>query len=654
MRRLCPAALSSMVVLFSSLCPAKEQAWVEVRSPNFIVVSNAGEKQARKVAVEFEQIRTAFRQLLENANRHPSPLVTILAVKDESSMRELLPEYWTKAHSHPAGFFAARLNDFYAAVQLDARGLNPYETIYHEYYHTISVPYVPNLPVWLAEGLAEFYGHTEITENAVNMGEVDPLLLHALQTTTLIPLDVLFKVNHSSPYYNEANQTSVFYAESWALSHYLLLGGNRMAHRPMLDAYVNALTQVSDPDEAARIAFGDVRKLQSDLETYIRSPSFQYLKYPAPRVNEDEMKFRTLSDAEASAYRGGFAVVRGRYEEGKAILNEALQHDPKIALAHQYLAADEFLEGQHDQAVESASQAIALDPQNWSARYLRAYLKSNAGMGASDPQIEDDLRRAIALRPEFAPPYSLLAVHLAAGNRNLDEALTLAQKAVAFEPANSTYQLALAQVLIHQDKVDEADLAARRASAWARDPGEKTNADHFRQFLSTFRKLQSESASEGAVAPLILPAQNAPTDSPSDSSSTPKLRPAGDAPSASASGNSASILRLQSSLSTLGNSMGVDFSPYFKNLMEAIRKNLMSSVSNLRFGSPKDITLELVILKDGTISEMNVVSSSGDDAVDQSTLNGITLSRPLPPLPAAFPGQSVKFRLHLSYLQEHT
>jgi TonB family protein len=650
MRRLFPAVFLSMVVLFSSVSPAKPPEWVEVWTPNFIVVSNAGEKQARKVAVQFEQIRTVFRQLLENANKHPSPQITILAVKDEASMRELLPEYWTKAHSHPAGLFSTRLNNFYAAVQLDGR--NPYQTIYHEYYHTISVPYVPNLPAWLSEGLAEFYGHTEISENDVRMGEADAVSLQELRNNTFIPLDVLFKVDQSSPYYNESNKTSIFYGESWVLVHYLLIG-DRMAHRPMLDAYLNALGQGSDPVEAAKMAFGDLHKLQSDLQTYIQSRQFLYLKYPAPRVNEDEMKFRTLSDAEAFAYRGGFAVVRGRYQEGKATLNVALHEDPNIGLAHQYLAVEEFFENQHDQAVESTSKAIALDPNNSFTRYFRAYLKTSAGgMGSSDPQIEDDLRRAIAVSPEFAPSYGLLAIHFAGGNRNLDEALLLAQKAVSLEPANSNYQLALAQVLIRQNKVDQADMASERASAWARNPTERTNAADFRQFLATYRAVQGKTSA--GMAPQILPVQAAQIGSPSISSSTAKPPEAGNVLSAGPAGNPLpSILRVQSSLSIVGNAKGVDFSPYFKNLIEAMQKNLMSSISNLRLGVTKDIILELMILKDGTISEMKVVSSSGDDAVDQSTQTGINLSRPLPPLPAGFSGQSLKIRLHFSYLPEH-
>ncbi len=132
-RRVVAAAV--VVLLASSLSEAKQEVWVEVRSPNFIVVSNAGEKQARKAALQFEQIRAVFRQSLEVANKYPGPSVTVLAAKDEGTMRELLPEYWVKGHTHPAGLFAIRLNQYYAAVELDAQG-SPYETFYHEYYHS--------------------------------------------------------------------------------------------------------------------------------------------------------------------------------------------------------------------------------------------------------------------------------------------------------------------------------------------------------------------------------------------------------------------------------------------------------------------------------------------------------------------------------------
>jgi hypothetical protein len=54
------------------------------------------------------------------------------------------------------------------------------------------------------------------------------------------------------------------------------------------------------------------------------------------------------------------------------------------------------------------------------------------------------------LNPQFAAPYGLIAVQLAAGkrdNKDLTEALSLAKKAVLLQPGNTTYQLDFAEVL---------------------------------------------------------------------------------------------------------------------------------------------------------------------------------------------------------------
>ena len=95
------------------------------------------------------------------------------------------------------------MNQYFAAVELDAPGSNPYDTIYHEYYHSLTTPYYPNLPVWVSEGLAEFYGNTQISDSEVGMGRPDPDLIAELKQGGRMPLDVLFKVDHNSPYYNE-------------------------------------------------------------------------------------------------------------------------------------------------------------------------------------------------------------------------------------------------------------------------------------------------------------------------------------------------------------------------------------------------------------------------------------------------------------------
>jgi hypothetical protein len=55
---------------------ARQDAWVEVPSPNFEIVSNASENEARKFDVQFEPIREAFRKSLYVGTAHPTARVT--------------------------------------------------------------------------------------------------------------------------------------------------------------------------------------------------------------------------------------------------------------------------------------------------------------------------------------------------------------------------------------------------------------------------------------------------------------------------------------------------------------------------------------------------------------------------------------------------
>ncbi len=509
---------------------AKHENWVEVRSANFIVVSNAGEKQARKTAIRFEQIRAVFRRSIEVASAHPSPVITILAVKDEDSMRALLPEYWAKGHSHPAGIFTDNQDQYFALIQLDAPGANPYNTIYHEYYHSLTLPYFPNLPLWVAEGLAEFWGNTEVSDSGTKMGEANPGLIYELKQSSLIPLNVLFKVDQSSPYYNEDHKTSIFYAESWALMHYLMIGDK--AHRPMLSAYLDALAHGASQDEAAAKAFGDLKKLQSALDTYVGNRAFYYLKSPPPpEIPAGDLHARDLSDAEADAYRGGFCAVAGKTRTAKPLLEEAVKLDPKLALGYQYLGLAEYEDGQKAEALADFTRAIALDPQNAMTRYLRAYLASTQSVAiANDQQLEEDLRAAIAANPNFAPPYGVLGGYLAVQGEKLPEALALANKAIALEPANSAFQLDLAQVLVRMNRYEDARSAANQARQNARNPQQKEEVEQFLAFLRAAQNSEGNSLSpsndEDASDLRGTAVKESPEQTPAQASNTGNLREA--------------------------------------------------------------------------------------------------------------------------------
>ncbi len=489
--------------LATPMSGAKHETWFEARSPNFIVVCNAGEKQARKTAIRFEQVRAVFRRELVFASRHESPTITIMAVKDEDSVRALLPEYWAKGHAHPAGMFLDNMNQYFAVVQLDAPGSNPYNTIYHEYFHSLTAPYFPNLPVWVSEGLAEFYGSTQISDSEVGLGRPDEDLILELKQGGLMPLDVLFQVDHNSPYYNEQNKISVFYAESWALTHYLMVG-DKSAHRPILQAYLSALSNGATQEQAAAQAFGDLKKLQEALFVYIRNSAFYYVKAPPPpEIAAGNLQVRELSQPEVDAYRGGFAAVRGKSTDAITILEQVVKADSKLALGYQYLGFAEFEDHKNAEALADFTRAIELNPKNALTRFLRAYLTSTQGGAVgNDAQMEADLRAAIAISPEFAPPYGVLAVYLANQGENLAEALKFAQTAQTLEPGNTNYQIDMAQVLARMHRYKEARNFAAHARTNATNPAERAEADRFLTFLlqlEQYSRGDSDAGESGAV-----------------------------------------------------------------------------------------------------------------------------------------------------------
>jgi len=515
------AAICAGTVLAPPSGGQKHETWVEVRSPNFIVVSNAGEKEARKTAIRFEQIRTLYRKSLAIASQHSGPATTILAVKDENSMKALLPDFFVKGHTRPAGLYAAGWYHSYMAVDLASPGSNPFAPIYHEYYHSVTLPYFPGLPLWLAEGLADFYGYTDITDREALMGRPSPELIAQLRINKMIPLDVLFKVDHSSPYYNEESKSNVFYAESWALTHYFLVGDNQ-AHRALLSNFLAAMDQGSSANEAAAKAFGDLKQLQSALERYIHGYNFYEVKTAAPeKIAESELHARILSDAETDAYRGGFEVVRGHRDLGEPLLKAAIELDPKVALAYEYMALSRLFAGDREQALDSISKAIAAEPHNALTRYLRAWLAtSGRGMGKHDAQTEEDLRAAIAANPDFAPAYDLLGIYLASKGDNFTEALSVARNAVLLEPANSRFRLDVARVLVGMERYDEAQTLAKQALSQAIEPVDKSNAQSFLQTLQSLR--ESSAAAARQSAPPSPPAPQTTQTSGNDSA-TPDL-----------------------------------------------------------------------------------------------------------------------------------
>lgn len=469
-------------VLAADVCYAvNPQPWIELHSPNFIVVTNANAKQARQVAYQFEMIRAVFRQYFRQSGSSSDPPVTIIAARDDATLKALLPEFWAKRGSmHPAGIYLGDSDVNYVVLQLDVSldesGYQPYEPIYHEYVHYLMRPLIAQLPLWMVEGLAEVYGNTRIEGKKVFVGAPSPANLMVLRDTLSLPINTLFDLDASSPYYREQSKTSILYAESWALTHYLIARDWNDHTRRMQD-FVDLLRKHVAQREAATRTIGDPESLQKALVNYVHRLSFTALPMDTPKIDESTFSTMTMSDAASLAVRASFMAHDRHYTEAQQMLEESLKLDPKLAAACEAMGFLALRQGNIAEAKKWTSEALALDPTRYRANYY--YASTLLREGNLDEQAasnaESSLRGAIKINPGFAPAYDALAYFLAqpGHNQKLDEAYDMALWAVELEPGNVRYRIRSVEVLEKQGRAGDAIRVANLAVSLAKTPEEQ-------------------------------------------------------------------------------------------------------------------------------------------------------------------------------------
>ncbi len=127
--------------------------WISLQSPHFQAVSNAGERRSKRVLSELEEFREVMVRIFELKKLERAPVIVII-FKNDKSFTPFKPLYQGKPVKL-AGFFRGGRERNYIALNVNSG--NPLNLIYHEYVHLITAESSYTLPVWLNEGLAEFY-----------------------------------------------------------------------------------------------------------------------------------------------------------------------------------------------------------------------------------------------------------------------------------------------------------------------------------------------------------------------------------------------------------------------------------------------------------------------------------------------------------------
>jgi tetratricopeptide (TPR) repeat protein len=476
-----PSFIALCLLLLCGRAAAGDRAdgWIEVRSPHFVVASNGGEKRARRIAQQFEQLRGVFHSSFPSLRVDPGQPVLIVAVKDEEAMKEWLPQYWEdKGHLHPTGLYAGQEDKHFVLLRMDSTEDNPYHTICHEYTHALLYLNFRSLPLWLNEGLSEFFGNCTIGDKEVRVGEADRDHLRRLKESNLLPVEELLRIEKSSAYYSEKDRASLFYAEAWAFVHYLML--DPLARKEQfLPKFLAAWQESGNQADAAKIALGDFRRFDAVLGNYASQPSLSVNTVATVQeAAADSYAERGLSEAEVLVLRGDFFVHMDQAEPGHRLLVEALQLEPNLASAHEALGFCHYTENDYMDARREMEEAIRLGGASFMASYVHGKLLLD-GSSFSEETLhatQNDLDGAVRQNPQYAPAYYWLSLLYARSPRTQSEAIAAATRATELDRRQIAYLVNLGHLLLNNHRDAEARSLAEKVLKAARTAPEQKMA----------------------------------------------------------------------------------------------------------------------------------------------------------------------------------
>jgi tetratricopeptide (TPR) repeat protein len=434
--------------------PKADEKWITFETAGFRFISNASPRVTQQIARNLLRMRAAVGQVtrLEVQTLVPT---SVYIFPDEHSFGPYGDAALGTKDGNFSGVFLRRRGGYFILLRGDVEGDR---VVYHELAHQFVASTTGILPVWFNEGIAEYYSTFSIVDDAAHIGRPVHDHVLGLRDQPLIPLRELFVVTRSSPMYNEGDRTGQFYAQSWALVHYLMADPGR---RAQLDRFLELLRGGKSVDEASSGAFRmQVSDLEEALHGYVRRVSFNYNSYKLRGLAIAELPEPTAMPHEEVLQHLGqlLAASDARYAaSGKRFFDEVLTVNPKNAIAYTGLGRVYDATGRAEDADAAYAKAVQLGSSD-----AEVHLATGWSLWARPPnphsygRVRTLFRRATELEPESSRAWAALGSLYMESERDRRDAIIAFQKSVKLDPANEEAAFHLVQLLKREGRSDDA------------------------------------------------------------------------------------------------------------------------------------------------------------------------------------------------------
>jgi tetratricopeptide (TPR) repeat protein len=362
MRHLLRLSLAAAIAAATTQAHA---AWYEAKSKHFIIDGDVDPQDLTDYARKLERFDQAVRiaRGMQDPSLTDAGRLRIYFLRNADEWRDLTDDDGTLGEykSSAAGSFA-----FVQKMKGDRAGdFNSDLLFFHEYaHHMMFESWAAALPTWVSEGFAEFFSTAKINDDgtvvlgaAANQRSIGVYALHHAY-----PLSDMLSDSRD---WLTGWQIELIYSRGWLLTHYLTFEPTR---RGQLNKYVEAIQSGQSARDAARAAFGDIGKLDGELDHYADQKNL-----PGVVIQTDSAKLGPITVQDLPPGTAALIPVQMRSDYGVTPANERFVAGKARGLAADYpsdpfaqaaLAQAEYGAAYYSAAEAAADQALAVDPNN--------------------------------------------------------------------------------------------------------------------------------------------------------------------------------------------------------------------------------------------------------------------------------------------------
>ena len=436
------SAQALVLPILLAISPPTNERWTRTEIGNLVILSNASDRAARGVAENLLRLRQTLMEVSKLETRSPIPTY-VYAFRNEASFDPYRVAIVGKNRESVRGIFFSLPDSNRILIQADV-AID--DVVYHEFTHYFIRNTVVGIPLWLDEGLAEFYATFSPVGGgrSVRLGLPNKIHLTFLQEHGLMTLPELFAFEPLKlpPADLRVEQ---FYGESWLLAHYLLIGNPKRGAG--LGPFLSLVYEGHPLAESFEKAFGvSMKDMQAEVNTYLQRGRYNAVAYTLSETGASEIpQPREIPRDEVLASLGDLLTHTDARQDGAIFLKEAIAANPRNAIALADLADVQFSAGQPEEAEKLYKRSIEAAgsdyrPFVWYGNRLIVDLQKKAREGeriapAAIASVRELASRAIQLAPDDPNGYAILGATYAFLGEKPAEGIKASEKSFQIAPA---------------------------------------------------------------------------------------------------------------------------------------------------------------------------------------------------------------------------